>query len=258
MIKSQGVFIYKFILLTFDLLFSHHLQANKPELVIYTESFAPYSFEDDTGQLLGINHDIVKDTCTLAALKCKFILLPWKRAYSLVHKNPNSAIFSLAKTDERIPSFNWVGPLVSNQTYFFRLKTNDHIVMNDISQAKNYSLGIVRGDIYETLVSKLGFVADKNLLLYSEEKSYIRLFFKKRIDLIIGSDFTIDYQIEPFGYSRDDLVRLEQIHVDELKGNFIGFNKAASPAIVTRFNQALQQLKAKSGFKPYIQRYIKQ
>jgi polar amino acid transport system substrate-binding protein len=51
---------------------------------------------------------------------------------------------------------------VSNQTYFYKLKTSEHIVMDDITQAKNYSLGIVRGDIYEMLVRRLGFVADKN------------------------------------------------------------------------------------------------
>ena len=249
--------IYKFILLALGLLFSQNIQAAEPKLVIYTESFPPYNFKDNTGQLAGINHDIVKDTCERAAIACEFIMLPWKRAYHLVQNNPQSAIISLAKTQERVPLFEWVGPLVSNQTYFYKLKTSEHIVMDDITQAKNYSLGIVRGDIYEMLVRRLGFVADKNLLLFSEADSFMRLFFKKRIDLIIGSDFTIGHQTEPFGYSRDDLVKLKQIHVDELKGNYIGFNKAASPVIVERFNQALKQLKAESEYKPYINRYVK-
>jgi len=251
------VCIYKFILLALGLLFSQNIQAAEPKLVIYTESFPPYNFKDNTGQLAGINHDIVKDTCERAAITCEFIMLPWKRAYHLVQNNPQSAIISLAKTQERVPLFEWVGPLVSNQTYFYKLKTSEHIVMDDITQAKNYSLGIVRGDIYEMLVRRLGFVADKNLLLFSEADSFMRLFFKKRIDLIIGSDFTIGHQTEPFGYSRDDLVKLKQIHVDELKGNYIGFNKAASPVVVERFNQALKQLKAESEYKPYINRYVK-
>ena len=249
--------IYKFILLAFVLLFSQKIQAAEPKLVIYTESFPPYNFQDGTGQLAGINHDIVKDTCERAAIACEFIMLPWKRAYHLVQNNPQSAIISLAKTQERVPLFEWVGPLVSNQTYFYKLKTSEHIVMDDITQAKNYSLGIVRGDIYEMLVRRLGFVADKNLLLFSDTDSFMRLFFKKRIDLIIGSDFTIGHQTEPFGYSRDDLVKLKQIHVNELKGNYIGFNKAASPVVVERFNQALKQLKAESEYKPYINRYVK-
>ncbi len=249
--------IYKFILLALGLSFSQNIQAAEPKLVIYTESFPPYNFKDNTGQLAGINHDIVKDTCERAAIACEFIMLPWKRAYHLVQNNPQSAIISLAKTQERVPLFEWVGPLVSNQTYFYKLKSSEHIVMDDITQAKNYSLGIVRGDIYEMLVRRLGFVADKNLLLFSEADSFMRLFFKKRIDLIIGSDFTIGHQTEPFGYSRDDLVKLKQIHVDELKGNYIGFNKAASPVVVERFNQALKQLKAESEYKPYINRYVK-
>lgn len=252
----MGVFIFKLMLLVLSLLFSQSIKADELKLVIYTESFAPYNFYDDKGELAGINVDIVKDTCARAALKCEFLLLPWKRAYNLVQKNPDSAIISLAKTQERAPLFEWVGPLVSSQTYFYKLKTSKHIVMDDITQAKNYSLGIVRGDIYEMLVNRLGFVAGKNLLLFSDKESFMRLFFKKRIDLIIGSDFTLEHQTHPFGYSRDDLVKLEQIHVNELKGNFIGFNKAVSPIISERFNRALEQLKLETGFDPYIKRYV--
>ena len=50
----------------------------------------------------------------------------------------------------------------------------------------------MRGDIYEMLVRRLGF-NDKNLLLFSEA-DYLCDCFLKRIDLIIGSDFTIDHQ----------------------------------------------------------------
>lgn len=257
MLISLEVFIFKFILLTLGLLFSHTIEAHEPKLIIYTESFAPFNFQNDAGRLAGINYDIVKDTCSRAALKCEFIMLPWKRAYQLVQNTPHSAIISLAKTQERIPLFEWIGPLASSQTYFYKLKTSDHIVIDDISHAKNYTLGIVRGDIYEMLVRRLGFIDNKNLLLFSEESEFMPLFFKKRLDLIIGSDFTIGYQTKPFGYSKSDLVKLKQIHEEELKGNFIGFNKAAPPAIVKRFNQALEQLRAESGYEPYIKRYVK-
>jgi polar amino acid transport system substrate-binding protein len=231
--------------------------AEEFKLIIYTESFAPYNFQNEDGQLVGINIDIVRDVCSEASLECEFILLPWKRSYQSVQNNARSAIISLAKTEERAPLFHWIGPLVSSQTYFYRLKNNDHIVMNDITEAKNYSLGIVRGDIYETLVARLGFVKGKNLLMFSEKEEFMRLFFKKRIDLIVGSDFTIGHQTRPFGFSRDDLVKLKQIHVNALEGNFIGFNKQVPPVIIKRFNETYAKLMKTKGFDPYIKRYVK-
>lgn len=230
--------------------------AHDKKLVIYTEHFVPYSYQNEEGEYVGINIDISKKLCELAAIECEFVLLPWKRAYNLVQTNAFSAIVSLARTDDREPMFQWVGPLVSNQTYFYKLKTNDHVVMNTISEAKNYSLGIVRGDIYESLVSDIGFVNNKNLLTFGDKDTYLRLFFSQRIDLIIGSDFTIGHTTKLFGFSPDDLVRLAQLHENVIAGNYLGFNKAASPEVIARFNQAYNTLKALSGFEPYIKRYV--
>ncbi len=93
--------------------------------------------------------------------------------------------------------FNWIGPLVSSKTFFYKLKTNKKLTMNSLSDAKNYSLGVIRGDIYESLVNKIGFSADNNLLTFGEEQQYMSLFFNKRIDLILGSEFTINSKLKP-------------------------------------------------------------
>lgn len=231
-------------------------KASEPKLTIYTEEFPPYNFNNESDQLVGINIDIVKRMCEIAKIKCQFQLLPWKRAYNLVLQNKHSGIVSLAKTQQREDKFHWIGPLVSSQTFFYKLKTSKHIVMNDISEAKNYSLGIIRGDIYEVLVKKLGFMNNQNLLTFSDSESFMRLFFKNRIDLFIGSDLTVDHQIKPFGYTRDDIVKLKQIHVDELKGNYIGFNKSVPAQTIERLIKAYNTLKADpAGFEPFIKRY---
>ncbi|MEI8666475.1 transporter substrate-binding domain-containing protein [Pseudoalteromonas sp. B28] len=101
---------------------SHYAQAEGFKLTVYTEHFSPYNFENKAGQLVGINLDIVKDVCIASDITCEFKILPWKRAYSLAQKDKHSGIISIAKTSQRTPIFNWVGPLASSETFFYKLK----------------------------------------------------------------------------------------------------------------------------------------
>ena len=84
-----------------------------------------------------------------------------RRAYSLVQKALHSGIVSIAKNTEREPLFNWIGPLASSQTFFYKLKANKQLSINNQKDAKQFSLGTVIGDIYESLVNEIDFKTDE-------------------------------------------------------------------------------------------------
>ena len=52
---------------------------------------------------------------------------------------------------------------------------------------------IVRGDTYELLVNKIVFKTDENLLIFGDEKQFLDLLSKRKIDLISGSKVTIKH-----------------------------------------------------------------
>ena len=190
-------------------------------------------------------------------MECKFELLPWTRAYSLLQKNPLSGLISTARSAEREALFYWVGPLVSSRTFFYRLTTNKHINPTDLTQVSAYTLGVVRGNIYEELVEGIGFEKDKNLLKVAHHYEYMNLFFKNKIDLILGSELTLDYQLQQFGHGGKEVVKLVELPVDAVKGNYLVFNKAVPIEIVERFNEQLEQLKAFDNLALYRNRYMK-
>ncbi|GAA59073.1 hypothetical protein P20652_0932 [Pseudoalteromonas sp. BSi20652] len=128
--------------------------------------------------------------------------------------------------------------------------------VNNLKDAKQFSLGIVRGDIYESLVNEIGFKAGENLLMFGDEKQYMDLFLKRKIDLILGSKFTIKYQLEPFGYKVDDVVKLQALPLPKLAGNYIAFNKSVPGHIIKRFNQEYKKLKMKDDFATYKHAYL--
>ncbi|WP_220488533.1 ABC transporter substrate-binding protein, partial [Pseudoalteromonas sp. SR45-5] len=253
--SSVGIVIIKSFLILVFIFISHYAQAEDFKLTVYTEHFSPYNFENKAGQLVGINLDIVKDVCIASDITCEFKILPWKRAYSLAQKDKHSGIISIAKTSQRTPIFNWVGPLASSETFFYKLKKNTQLKMNSLNEAKQFSLAIVRGDIYESIIKKVGFEAGKNLLSIGDEKQYMHLFLNSKIDLILGSEYTIGYQLSPFGYSEDDVVRLQELPLPEIAGNYIAFNKSVPNYIVERFNREFEKLKKKDNFSAYKKRY---
>ncbi|MCQ8878866.1 transporter substrate-binding domain-containing protein [Pseudoalteromonas shioyasakiensis] len=224
-------------------------------LTIYTEQFPPYNFSNK-GQLQGINLDITRTLCERVKVECQFELLPWARAYQLAQNNSAAGLVSTARTVQRETLFQWVGPLVSSRTFFYRLATNKHINPTDLNQVSAYSLGLVRGNVYEQLVYEVGFEADKNLLQFSHHYEYMNLFFKNKIDLILGSEYVLDYQLQQFGHGGKEVVKLVELPVEKLGGNYLAFNKAVPKEIIAQFNVQLQRLREEGEIDSFKNLYI--
>lgn len=223
---------------------SSSIYANQFKLVIYTDHFAPYNFINDHGQLVGANYDIVNALCIKAKVECDFVVVPWKRAVTQVHKTPYSAIFSIAQHTNRAPLFNWLGPLTTAKTYFYKLKSRSDVTVHALSDTTNYTLGMVRGDIYQSLVEKVGFINEQNLMMFGEELHYLQLFLNNKIDLILGSEQVIYNQLKSFNVNIEDVEQLSELPVsDDLKDNYLAFNKAVPLHIVMRFERAFTELK---------------
>lgn len=224
-----------------------------PKITIYTEQFPPYNFSNK-GQLQGINLDIVRELCIRANVECTFELLPWTRAYKQTQSEQFAGLVSTARIDERESSFLWVGPLVSSHTYFYRLATNKHITATNLKDVSKYNLGIAHGSVYEQLVIDAGFVENKNLLKYTHHYEYVNLFFKNKLDLLLGSEMSLNHQLQQYGYSIKDVVKLVELPVSELNGNYLAFNTTMPIELVERFRLALTELN-KNDFKEYKARY---
>ncbi|WP_286249268.1 ABC transporter substrate-binding protein [Pseudoalteromonas sp. MM1] len=211
---------------------------------------------NEHGQLVGANYDIVNALCIKAEVECDFKVMPWKRAATLVNKTPHSAIFSIAKQTNRIPLYNWLGPLTTARTYFYKLNSRSDITVNTITDTKKYILGMVRADIYQSLVKNIGFIEGQNLMTFGEEQQYIQLFINNKIDLILGSEHVIYNQLRPYNINLDNVKKLIELPVSsDLKDNYLAFNKAVPQHIVQQFEYAFKLLKEERELASFIQPY---
>lgn len=235
-----------------SLLFVSSLRAEP--LVIYTEQFPPYNFIKDD-RIVGINIDIIKQACQLAELQCVFKLYPWLRAFTAAQKNGYSGVMSTSKNEKREHLFQWVGPLVNSENYFYKLKSRQDIQITDAKDLLNYTVSAQSGDIYQEILLDLGFVKDKNILRVSSKFKGVKLFFEKKLDLLISADLTLAHQVGKYGYKAEALEPVFPLNQNGTFGNFLALNKSVDPILVKRLQQQVDKLRQSGEFARLTERY---
>lgn len=230
------------------------LTAAPASLTLYTEHFPPYSFLQQQ-QVRGINADLIRLACQRAAIQCEFVLYPWLRAVELAQKNPHSGIFSIVRTPKRAPLFQWLGPLASSKAYLYRLKRRPDIRLQQLSDAKAYSIGVAHGDIYEEFFLSQGFVHGKNLVKFSTKSEPVPLFLKGKIDLLIASELMLSNWL-PATHSAADVEAV--FDISAVGQNFLALHPAVPAVTAQSLQQALTELAAEGQLQQLVHSYQQQ
>jgi len=221
--------------------------------IINTEEMLPYNFTSDSGEIIGINVDIVKVLFKRLNIDYEINLYPWTRAYKQTLSYENNGLISTARTLNREDMFKWVGPLSSGQGYLYKLKSRDDIQIKSLDDAKKYSVAIVRGGVYQNLFESLGFKVGENLMPFSYSKQYFQPFLLGKVDLILGSDIVLPYILQKIGINID-LVE-PAVKMIDTKGNYLALNIKTSDEVVKILNDELQRMKDSGEFQKIIDSY---
>jgi polar amino acid transport system substrate-binding protein len=92
----------------------------EPTLRLATENLAPYNIvSPDLKEVSGLVADKVLDIMRRANIRYSLAPSGWNRAYELGRTQPDTCVFSTARTPEREPMFKWVGPLAITEWMLF-------------------------------------------------------------------------------------------------------------------------------------------
>ena len=230
-------------------------QNQAPDLTIYFDSsHRPYAFIED-GKVDGINAVTIMNACQIADLNCEFVSVPWARGLSSVLKNSEAGLLNAARNASREPFFTWVGPLASGQAIYFKLKSRTDIRIDKPKDVLNYTIGVMRNDIYESVLLARGFKLGENLLQTPSKNDPVRLFLAGKLDLMISSMFTLRSALEVMGGNVDDVEAAAWLHTPELKGNFLAVNPKVSPNVVSALNKGLDEYRRSVAFNQLNNRF---
>ncbi len=243
------------LIIVFACLYSSNLQAFDNEVVnkklepvlihFVTEFLPPYQYLEN-GKVTGIVTEKVKRIAECANIQAEISLLPWARSYYTALNSPNTAIFSIAKTKERIDEFIWIGPIISLEQVVYKLKSRKDIKVESLADIKKYRLGLQRGDFTVDLLKQKANISKENIVLVSAKESQETMLFDERFDLTVTIDTHLKYN-------------LRKLHLDENKVEplislgsyplYLAMNKDSSPELVQSLKSCLNLHSSESKVK---------
>lgn len=219
--------------------FSSHAQ----NLVVITESWPPYNYEDANGKVVGTATSIVKNMLVHANIEHKIQLLPWPVAYAMLEKRPNILLYSIFRTEEREDKFEWICPIAkAEKISAFQLANRSDIEIKSLRDLKKYRLAVSSKNVwYEYLVNN-GFEPHKDFDVSSTEEASLRLLLNNRIDLIIQESRAISMYLEPHDLEREHLKETFTL-IDDSVPICAAMNKGSDQELLSRLRRSLIMVK---------------
>ena len=225
------------IALSFTLLAGTAARAQHIEVVTEASS---YSFLEN-GKPGGPAGQVVEATLQRAGLTDhRITLYPWARAYDLAQRDPNVLIYLLARTPAREAQFKWVGELLRTDYHFYKLRERKDVVVRDLQEAKNYSIGVIRDDFRQQYLQGQGFA---KVVISANNTDNFRKLLNQQIQLAPLSERDVVLRCEE---AKVDINLLEKVYtIDGMStGLYMAYSQATPEEIVARTRDAFDKLKA--------------
>ena len=130
-------------------------------LTLATEEYPPYNMSDPKGQAIGISTQIVKALLAEAGLSYDLAIFPWARAIAMARAQPNTCVYSMSRTPEREPHYQWIGPLVYNDWALFALADAPASARpKRLDELMDARIGSYKGDAIVSYLQKRGHRVD--------------------------------------------------------------------------------------------------
>lgn len=215
--------------------------AQAAALRMLTEQAPPFSFIRD-GEVTGLGVDIVEALASRTATPIRITLLPWSRAYRLAQQDEPMGIFMTTRNAERENLFRWVGPVDTSVTAFYG-KGGSGLRIRSLDDARTVARILVPRDWYShQLLRQLGFT---NIHPVDKPEDMARMVLHGRADVMVSANVELPLIAARAGGKASDFEVLQPINKVH---DYIAFSRATPPALVQRWQQALDEMKRDGSF----------
>lgn len=248
--------LLKHLLITASLLCvtAHSLAQNKshPTLSLYCEDDKPLQFYDDNKKLTGLTVEVVQEIQRRIGNTDRIQVVPWSRGIDKLNTEPNSFLFTMARTPDREELYQWIGPILLIE-YGLYVKADSQIRIQRLEDAKKIGLiGVYRDDIRDQTLSKLGFT---NLDRASSVASSFKKLMIGRIAAYADAKKGVPITASLAGYKASDVKLAYDLFKTSL---YIAVSKSTDPSIVAEWNNALDEMKKDKTFLKLLKKYNEQ
>lgn len=230
------------------------VQATAKPILVLTEHLPPYQI-DNRSDVGGFATEVVKRTFENAGIPYLLEVQDWSRAYQRTLRQADTCIYSISKSTERTPLFQWVGELAYTETSFYSLKNRPDIRLTSLEDAKKLVTAVTKDDITHHYLLKHGFKEGEQLYVLESVTNMLHVLEgRKDIDLVLINDTILKYRALESGVPMDILQK--KLHVIDLPLDFhLACSHTTPKTLVSRLQKSLQQLKDSGEFSQITTRW---
>jgi polar amino acid transport system substrate-binding protein len=207
-------------------------------LRIITEEYPPYNFTDKDGNITGQCTEIVRAIMDRTGMQAPIEIMPLDEGISLAENGSAIAIYSLNRTPEREPLFQWVGP-ISNYEQAFYAKKGSAITIDNLEDAKeNVVISVYKGDAGAQFLASQGF---ENLKESMTDIDALNRLMDGTAQLWLGNKKGLEITCEKAGVNPDDLELLPVVVIQA--DLFIAFSEDVPESTINAWQDTLDALK---------------
>ncbi|MCG4454482.1 ABC transporter substrate-binding protein [Pseudomonas sp. MMS21-TM103] len=224
----------------FALLLAMTCASSQAESIKAVTEKTSYSYLQE-GQVAGPAGRVVEAMLQRAGLNdYSLTLYPWARAYDMALQQPNVLIYLIARTPEREPLFKWVGEVTHIDYHFYKLRGQPDIRVHSLTDAKHYSIGVLRADVRQQYLQAEGFT---KLVSAADNRENFKRLLNRQVLLVPMSERDAMLLCAEAGV---DFASLERIYtLDALSsGLYMAYSNSTDDETVTRSRAAFASLKA--------------
>lgn len=235
--------------------FSRALAQDPDQILYMTEEYPPYNFMEN-GRLKGFSVDLM--VLMLEKFESKVSreeirLYPWPRAYQLIQNIPQTCLFAMTRTEKREKLFKWVGPFYADKIVLIARKSRQ-IKISSIEDLVRYKIGVVSNDVGEFVLAEKN-VPRENIFPASTPELNANKLGLDRIDLWAYGRIVGMWTIRDVGLNPQDF---EIVYSVSFPGdNYFAFHRDTPDALIGKFQQALDELKAQGKYQEILDVYLK-
>jgi polar amino acid transport system substrate-binding protein len=209
------------------------------EFTFLTEEYAPHNYHDGD-RPAGIAIDLLNETLRQLGSRQtidEVSFLPWDVAYNRTLTETNTILFSTSRVPSREKEFKWAGPIASERTVLFSLRSRNISIVS-ASDLALYRIGVVRNDAAVQKLRELGIVESQ--MRYAPFPENLTGWLDAgEVDLIADGELSGRRSASIGGKNP---LRIEPSFTLTEYQTYFAFNRNTSDEVVARFQGALDRL----------------
>ncbi|NMM39826.1 transporter substrate-binding domain-containing protein [Pseudoalteromonas arctica] len=165
------------------------------KLNVVTEHFPPAQHLDENEQLVGYIADKVQMVLDSSTLDYVVSVHGWSTAFNMALRDPQTCIFSMARSAPREKQFIWIAELAQLNTYLYALNSKS-IVINSLEQAKQYRIAVLKDNYSHHFLLSQGFEEGVNIMLMNSFDHIFKIVQSRQssIDIVVLPEQRVKFE----------------------------------------------------------------